>query len=224
MYRDRADRRITLGAALASLLVVTFLVLQTSSAVFTDESTATGNSITASNVAITNDHGATALFTVTDVVPNDTITRCITVEYTGSAVGADLAAVRMYANADYNDTSTASGDFSSVLNLTIERDDSFVGTGGDPTDCTGFVADATMYDGSVSGNTIEGFTDTDAHVDSASGVSTAWTPAATNETRGFPFVVEFDGAAGNDFQNAALGTTTALGFTWEVRSGSGSAK
>lgn len=164
------------------------------------------------------------MFEVTALVPNDTITRCITVQYTGNSVGADLTGVRLYANADYNDTTTGSGDFSGVLNLTVLRDDSFVGTAGDPTDCTGFAADATLYDGSVAGKTIEGFTDTDGHVDYANGVAVGWTPAATNETRGFQFVIEFDGSANSDFQNAALGTTTPLGFTWEIQSGSGSAK
>jgi len=224
MYRDRADRRVTVGAALLGLVLVTVLVLQVSGAVFSAQASNDGNQVSASNVAISDDHGATAMFSVTGVVPNDTMTRCITVEYTGTAVGSDLAAVKLFANSSYNDTATVSGDFSSVLNLTIERDDSFVGTAGDPTDCTGFAADATLYDGSVAGKTIEGFTDTDGHVDYASGVSTAWTPSATNEKRGFRFTIEFDGSAGNDFQDAVLGTTTALAFTWEVRSGSGSSK
>lgn len=217
-------RRMRVGAAAVSFLLVGFLVMQTSSAVFSGTTTNTGNQVSASNVEITNDHGGTALFSVTDVVPNDTITRCITAEYTGSATGSDLAGVKLYANSDYNDTAGDTADFSAQLNLTVERDDSFVGTAGDPTDCTNFVADGTLYDGSVAGKTIEGFTDTDAHVDYASGVDVSWTPSATNEKRGYRFVVEFDGSAGNDFEDAVLGTTTPLAFTWEVQSGSGTAK
>jgi hypothetical protein len=224
MTSHTTTRRMLLGSAAISLLLISFLVLRFSNAVFSDATTNPGNQVSASNVSITNDHGATALFSVTGVVPNDTITRCITVEYTGTATGADLAAVNLYANTDYNDTTTGSGDFSGELNLTIERDDSFVGSGGTPTDCTGFSSDATLYDGSVAGKTIEGFTDTDAHVDYSSGLAAGWTPSATNETRGFRFVLEFDGAAGADFQDAVLGTTTALGVTWEIQSGSGTAK
>lgn len=224
MDRTKTDRRLKVVAALASLFIVSFLIVQASGAVFTDQTTADGNDITAGDVSITNDHGATAMFQVTALVPNDTITRCITVQYTGNSVGADLTGVRLFANATYNDTTTASGDFSGVLNLTVNRDDSFVGTAGDPTDCTGFASDATLYDGTVAGNTIEGFTDTDGYVDYTNGLAVGWTPAATNETRGFQFVIEFDSSANSDFQNAVLGTTTPLGFTWEIQSGSGSAK
>jgi hypothetical protein len=218
------DRRLKIGAAVASLVIVSFLVVQASGAVFTDQTTAGGNDISAGDLSITNDHGATAMFQVTALVPNDTITRCITVQYTGDSVGADLTGVRLYANSTYNDTVTASGAFSSKLKLTIRRDDSFVGTAGVPTNCTGFVSDATLYDGAVAGKTIEGFTDTDGHVDFANGVLVGWTPAATGETRGFQFVISFDTSASNDFQNAALGTSTPLGFTWEIQSGSGTAK
>lgn len=47
MNRTDSDRRLKIGVALISLFIVSFLVIQASGAVFTDQTTADGNDITA---------------------------------------------------------------------------------------------------------------------------------------------------------------------------------
>lgn len=196
-----------------SLLLISFLVMRTSSAVFSDTTENDGNNITADTVTLSDNDEGVALFAVDGVVPNDVLTRCIEVTYDGSATGADLTEVKLYSNSDYNVTSTASGDFDAQLDLVVNMGDS---------DDTCDVDGADGWTEKTSSDTIETFSG--AHSDFSNGMVTGWTPAGTPETRAFQFVVTFKGTAGNDFQGAVLGTVTPLKFTWEIQSGSGSAK
>lgn len=211
MNDERRPTWTKLLAAGGSFLIVAALVVTTSGAVFTGSTTNAGNELSAATVSLTDNGGGSALFQVTGLIPNDTITRCIEVTYDGSATGADLAVVKLFSNADYNDSP---GTFDTVLDLAVSI--------GDADDTCASADGWTELTSTVPQETISSFSG--SYSDYSTGLSTGWTPSATPETRAFQFFVQFQSSADDTYQNAALGTTTPLDFTWEVQSGSGSAK
>ncbi len=216
--------RLRRGAALATFLLISLLIVSTSGAVFSGAASTDGYSATAANVSIDAGQAGSASLAVTDVVPYDRITRCFTVEYTGSAVGDDLDTVVLYANSDYDDvTPNSASAFASVLNLTIREDNAYA----DLADQAACVAtapgnpNAPTTPTSIYDDTIANFTGSDNNVDYANGEDTSWQPTATGEKRGYQVVITFDGNAGDEFQDAALGTGDAeipFTLTWEVQS------
>jgi predicted ribosomally synthesized peptide with SipW-like signal peptide len=179
-----------------SLVVASAVVITTSVAVFTDTTDNTGNSFTAGDVDLVDDDSAATMFTVTNMVPGDSVTDCIVVTYQGAIT--DPAAVRLYSGG-YTD----SGDFDTYLNLTIEE-----GTGGSFGDCTGFTLQNTIE----TGGTLSDF-DT-AHTSYATGAG-VWDPSGTPESKTYRVTVELDSAAPDAEQGESV---TALTFTWEVQS------
>ena len=82
-----ATRRIQATAALLSLLIVSALVYRTSSAAFTDNTDNPANNWAAGTVTLVDDDGdnaSSAMFDTTNMVPGDSISNCIEVDYTGS--------------------------------------------------------------------------------------------------------------------------------------------
>ena len=182
-------------AMLASFMLVSFLVVGTSRAVFSDTTDNTGNSISAGSLTLTDDDLGTVLFNVT-MLPGDQVQNCITVTYSGTA--ADPGPVRMYTGG-YTD----SGNFADYLDITIEE-----GSGGSFGDCTGFVLEST----------IEPTSDLaiwDAnHTNYGTGAG-FWDPSSTPESKTYRITFDLDVATPNAQQGEFI---TALGFTWEVQS------
>lgn len=182
---------VMLAMALASWLVV-----RSSDAAFSGTTDNLTSSVAAGTVDIVDDDLAAALFTVTGLLPGQSVTECITVTYQGTV--ADPSAVRIYSGG-YTD----SGDFATVLNLTIDE-----GAGGSFGDCTGFVLGTTIE----SGGTLADF-DT-AHSSYATGAG-SWDPASTPESKTYRVTLELDAATPDAEQGESV---TALTLTWETQS------
>ncbi len=183
-------------AVLGSLAVVSWLVVTGSAAVFTATTSSSGNSFTAGDIDLVDDDLGSALFTVADMEPGQTVVDCIQVTYQGSI--PDPSGVVVYSGG-YVD----SGDFATYLNLTIDE-----GTGGSFGDCTGFTYENTIE----SGTTLAGFDTTHTNYATGAGV---WDPASTPVSKTYRITVELDAAAPNAEQGESV---TALTFTWEIQS------
>ena len=194
MYATRARSRwealARIAAPIGALLLVGLLVIGTSRAAFFDTTQNTGNSFSTGTVAISDDDSGSAMFSASGLVPGDSVTECITVQYDGTEVPAD---VELY---------VGSGDLSGTglddyLDMTVE-----LGTGGSFGSCAGF-SGSSVYTG-----TLDGFAS--AHTGFASGTG-SWSPAATSETRTyrFSFTLQDD--------NAAQGLDATVTFTWEAQ-------
>ena len=183
-------------AFLASMAVVSVLIVTTSIAVFSDTTNTAGSSFSVGSVTLVDDDAAGSIFSVTNMTPGQTVTDCITVTYQGTIT--DPSGVRVYSGG-YTD----SGDLDTYLNLTIEE-----GNDGSFGDCTGFTLENTIE----SGGTLSDF-DT-AHTNYATGAG-VWDPASTPETKTYRITVELDAATPTAEQGESV---TALTLTWEVQS------
>jgi hypothetical protein len=184
------------AAVLGSLVMVSWLVVSTSGAVFTNATDAVGNSFTVGDVDLVDDDAGSVLFTVADMEPGDSATACILVTYQGSVV--DPSGVVVYSGG-YTD----SGDLDTYLNLTINE-----GTGGSFGDCTGF----TLENAIETGGTLSDFDTTHTNYATGAGV---WDPASTPVSKTYQITVELDSAVPGAEQNESV---TALTFTWEIQS------
>lgn len=182
-------------ALAVSLVVVSVLVVTSSIAAFSDTTDNTGNSFSTGTVVLSDDDVG-AMFTVTNLIPGQSVQDCITVTYSGSVT--DPAAVRMYSGG-YTD----SGDLDTYLDITIDE-----GTGGSFGNCATFVLENTIEPT----GTLAAF-DT-AHTNYATGAG-VWDPASTPESKTYRVTVGLDAAAPDTEQGESI---TALNFTWEVQS------
>lgn len=184
--------KLQIGAAIASLLLVSLLVLRVSSAAFSAQTDNPGNSWATGQISLTDDDGggvASAMFDVTNMVPGDSVTKCITVTYTGAA---DPSAVKLY-------TAITDGGLGDHLDVTIAE-----GDGGGYADCTGFSATATLKN-AVTLNSLA------AHADYGTGTGT-WDPTATGQSKTYRFVVTL----GSDTPDSVQGADAQATFTWET--------
>ncbi|MCH7790381.1 MAG: hypothetical protein IH940_13215 [Acidobacteria bacterium] len=128
--------RIPVGYAMIIALVLSGVaVLSTSRAAFTDTTSNTTNYVNAGSVDLTDDDSDGVLFEIDDMVPGDSVTRCIEVTYDGIANPSD---VLLYSGG-YIDSANNLGDH---LDLRVRQ-----GTGGDFTDCTGFASSGMVFNG-----------------------------------------------------------------------------
>lgn len=187
--------KLQLGAAVASLALVSLLVLQVSSAAFVAKTTNTGNSWTTGKVALTDDDGdpGVAMFDVSGMLPGASVERCIEVTYTGSS---DPQPVKLYASG----TDSGLGQY---LDVTVTE-----GSGSTFPNCgTTFVAD-TDPAAQIVNTTLDLFK---ADVDGAG----IWDPTATGSTgqsRTYKFVVTLKSTT----PDSAQGASAAATFTWET--------
>ncbi len=192
-----------LAAVATALLLVMFLVLSVSRAAFTATTENAGNSISAGDLALTDDDGEAAMFfELTDIGPNDPQVNCIKVTYTGDF---DPAMIRFYVPADL----APAGDLAPYLDVKVElgAPASLGGFG----DCTGFVPDPTVNlldPGVVADGTLANMAAN--KTDYSSGYD-AWDPSAS-DSRVFRFTVEVRNDAGAIGQSA-----TGWGFRWETQ-------
>lgn len=100
-----------IAAVPVGLLVSGLIVAQTSSAAFTAQTQTAANSWAAGQLTLTNDKVSTAAFAATNIVPGQSGTNTIKVDYTSGA----KAAVKMYA------TAPVSNELATALQLTINE-------------------------------------------------------------------------------------------------------
>ncbi len=181
-----------LGAVGTALLLVVFLVLSVSRAAFVSTTDNASNSVSTGSLSLTDDDSGTAMFSsVTGLVPLNTVTRCIQIDYAGSI---NPVPVLLYASG------APTGTLGTYLDLTIEigptNADAFFS-------CASFAASSTLYTG-----TLAGFAST---YDSYANGLTTWDPAGT-DARTFRVTVTVQD------NPLAAGLTAGWGLTWETRS------
>lgn len=194
--RTAGSTKVQAIAALAAVVFVSTVIMQTSRAAFTATTDNTTNNFAGGTLALADDDTGSALFNVSDLVPGDSVQRCITVTYTGS-ITASIGDVRLYSSG-YTDT----GNFADYLDLVIDQ-----GTGGSYADCTGFTLGSNLVT-----STLTAF-DT-ASSNYATGVS-AFTPSTSPEARTYRVTATLNAATPDAEQGE---TVTGLVFTWEIQS------
>ena len=195
---------LLLAAVPVGLLASGLVVWQSTYAAFVSQTDNPGNSWRTGTVTLTDDDAGAAAFTVAEgtLVPGNTGTHCLRVQYTGSLTTA-ATGVHLYG--------AASGDttLAGALNLKVEQ-----GSGGSFADCTGFSPSSTVYDGTLSGFAT-------GHTTYATGYATGWVPVPTTapapaDSRTYRLTYTLP--AGVSYGAAYQGKTTGMTFTWEVQS------
>jgi hypothetical protein len=162
--------------------------------------TSTGtNSFSAGTVTIADNDANSALYSLTNKKPGDSVSDCIKVTYTGS-LPAD---VHIY-------TSSTIGALGQYIDLTITPGTQAVSSF---PSCTGFVADA---GGAIYSGTLQNFgtaknSYANGIVDYPGAVATSW---ATNDAVVYQFTLTLQAGAPDTAQGATTGSHT---FTWEAR-------
>lgn len=180
--------RAKLGASAAILALLGAIASGTVHSAFSTTTNNTANTYAAGTVVLSDNDSGSALFTMTNLKPGDTQTRCIKVDYTGSLTSA----VRLYG-------ATGGTGLDQYLTLLVRRG-SFPGAPPASNACTGFTSAATIHNG-----TLQAFPDSyAAGLDEGS-----WTNGTSN-------VYEITVTLQDN--NAAQGLTASQTFTWEARS------
>ena len=193
--RRQRSHFLNFAAVVLGLLASGAIVLTASQAAFSDSTSNSANSFSTGNVDLVDDDSGSAMFSVTDMAPGQSVTKCIVVTYQGSI--ADPNAVKLYSGG-----LTDSGTLADHLNLTVEE-----GSGGTFADCTGFVPSGTIESGTLA----QFATD---HTNYGNGAG-SWNPATTPVSRTYRFTVALSATAPNAQQGQSV---TNLVFTWEVQS------
>jgi hypothetical protein len=156
-----------------------------------------GDSFAAGTVVISDNDANAALYTITGAKPNDVVTRCIRVTYTGSLPSL----VRLY-------TTTPINAFGQYVTLSIDKGTMPVATAFP--NCTGFTLDAVpnVFAGTLS-SFGTGRTNFVTGVAANPGVATQW---VTNDTLVYRFTLTMQ-----DNPLAAGGSSGTHSFTWEAQ-------
>jgi hypothetical protein len=167
--RTGRSAKMIAAAVIVGLMGSGALVWQASSAAFTATTENDGNSWNSGKVVLSDNDAGVALFTATDLVPLDTDTNCIEVEYDGNVAST----VKLYAT----DPDGTLGEF---LDFDVE-----LGSG---VSCA-VPGSWTQISGDV-GTTIASNDDlttfATAHTDYGNGIA-GWTPSAINTVRPYRF-------------------------------------
>ena len=192
---DRSRKRpaASIGVIGAAVLLTTALIMTASMAAFSDITDNSGNTWSAGTVVLNDDDGGvSAMFTVGNMAPLDTVIECIVVTYSGSLLPSD---VNLYG------VSGGTG-LDAYLDLTVEE-----GTGGQFGDCN-FGGGFTPIGPAIFTGTLASFDG--LHTDFASGAG-AWIPGANPESRTYRFTVTLQD------DNGAQGLGATATFTWEAQ-------
>jgi hypothetical protein len=189
--------KVQASAALVALLLLGVLVARASSAAFVGATANDDNAFNLGQLDLTDD-AASALFTVSNMLPGQKETRCITVTYTGVP---NPGVVKVY-TAGFSDPDS----IAQYLDITIHQ-----GTG-DTTggSCTGFApADEPIR----STTTLASFRTSNGAY--STGVGT-WNPPATGSAQGYQVEVQLKSSTPETAEGKAL---NAFNLTWEVQAG-----
>lgn len=198
----RTARIVGFAAAPVAILLAGAMVWQASNAAFTSTTRNSGNSWSTGQVALTDDDKGAAAFTVEDLVPGQTGTKCIEVTSNSTVPGE----VRTYVQ---NLAASAAG-LENHITLTVER-----GTGGTFNDCTGF----TPSDAMPQAYSLKQLSESN-HDYATGGMNTAWdTEGTPGEKTTYRGTWEFDASGMSQTQIDALqGARTSIDIVWELQS------
>lgn len=204
--------KIRIAGAAAGVVLVSGVVMQVSSAAFTDTTDNTNNSWAAGTVALTDDDAGSALYaTQADIIPGYSEVRCIEVSYSGSVTPS--AAIKLYALVTSTGAPTTDNGLSDDLDVQVEIGPA--DSACNNTD-TGFVDAATRLLTRTGTNIFTGTLAVFNDVNSPK--STAWTPDSANGAdlmRPFLFTVNMPDAS---TPNDAQGDSATAAFTWSATS------
>jgi hypothetical protein len=191
MFGSLTRKQVVAGAAVPVAVVLSgAMVWQSSYSAFSATTSNPTNNWATGTVNLSDDDANTAMFNASNLKPGATGTKCIAVTSTGSLAST----VKLYGTS-YSTTKSLADH----VNLTVE-----MGSGGSSSNCTGFTAGTTAYNGTLAsfGATREDF---------GSGVGT-WAPTgASSETRTYRISYTLSAST----PDSAQGGAAALGFTWE---------
>lgn len=199
--RKPSTRTARLAALLATpvaILATGALIFQASYAAFSSTTRNSGNDWSTGAVTLTNDSAGTARFQVTNMVPGQSDTKCITVTANVSVAGV----VKGYV---VNPVPSANGLENYIFVTAVE------GTGGSFAGCTGFTPGATE----INHTSLANLTLASNY---ASGVGN-WAVSPGTQSRTYQISWIFDTTGLTQTQIDALqGTHTGLDFQWELQS------
>jgi hypothetical protein len=182
-------KKLVAGAAVPLAVMVSGgLVWQSSYSAFSATTASPTNNWTAGSVALADDDSNSAMFNAGNLKPGSTGSKCIVVTSSGSLAST----VKLYGTSH-----TTTKSLSDYLNLKVEE-----GTGGSFSNCSGFSASSTIFDGTA--------TSFAGKTDFASGIG-SWAPAGGTVTKTYKVTYTLSGST----PDTAQGGTTALAFTWE---------
>ncbi|MEQ1699421.1 MAG: hypothetical protein ABMA25_04885 [Ilumatobacteraceae bacterium] len=192
-------RLVSWAAAPLAMVLAAGLVWQASYAAFSADTRNAGNSWSSGTVALTDDDGGSARFSVTNLIPGQTATACIRVTSTSSVFGPvklyTLNATNMVGLAEYIKVSVTQGD------------------GGSFSSCTGFVADSA---GLIVDSRSLAYIATN-YSSYATGVG-GWTTAISPESKTYQITYTFDATGLTQEQlDAFQGQHTGIDFEWEIQ-------
>ena len=212
--------KIQAVAAVAAMLLVSFMVVRTSSAAFTDSTSTAGDSITAGTVSLTSDTDGSALLDLSGLLPGFSQEFCVDVTYGGDT--APGSAIQFFGTGS-GSTAGWLTDADGVAEGTDLDDQIDISVYAADTDCTtnATLAALTGALGGVVGDyQIGSTTDLASFATSASPIDTGWTPdpGTGDTTQAFYVKVDFPALAAVT-QNQAQGDTVEGIFTWQVEAG-----
>jgi hypothetical protein len=189
-----------LGLAVpVSILAAAGLIVQSSYAAFTAETRNAGNNWSSGQVGINTDAAGAAMFTVTNLLPGQTGSKCIVVSTATSISGE----VRTYF---LNPVASQSGLMEQHLLITES-----MGTGGTFNNCTGYTPATTFLTGATLASLPV------ANGNYATGVG-PWTAAAPTASKTYKISWEFHTSDLTEAQiNSMMGMQTGLDFEWEIQ-------
>lgn len=165
---------------------------------FSSTTSNTGNSFAAGTVNIGDNDAGSAMYSVSDQKPGDTVTKCIKVTYTGSLA----ATVKLYAS-----TVDTVGSYVSLVVTPGSGNVTFPS-------CTGFTAES---GGAIYTGTLKSFADTYSSYSNGladnPGSSSSW---VTNDSVVYQFALTMQDNNSANGGSSAL-TTGSHSFTWEAR-------
>lgn len=202
---DRARNNVVAAAALISVLLASFLVMRTSRAAFTAQTTNDANSFAAGALALTHDAPTSARFSASGWVPGDSQEECFDVTYTGTA--SSNSGIRLFA-ANLNDVDGGGGGTGAALQLSDDLD--VVITILDPGETCATPAPTAT---GLFSDTLQAMAAN--HTGYADGIDPTWTPAGSPETRAFVVTVTL----GADTADDAQGDSATVDLTWEIQAG-----
>jgi predicted ribosomally synthesized peptide with SipW-like signal peptide len=186
-----------LRAALATFLVIGAVGLVAGAGTFAAFSATSGNSgntFAAGTVALSDNDAGSAMWSVTNRIPGDTVTTCIRLSYTGT-LPAD---VKIY-------SASAVNTVDQYLNFSVDKGTMPGGT--TFPNCTGFSSQSTIYSG-----TVQGFKNaSNAYGNGVGAYPGAQTQWNQNDTLVYRFTVTLQNNTG------AQGLTSTTSYTWEAR-------
>jgi hypothetical protein len=195
---SRIDRMSRGRKTLLSLLLVGVVGTVASIGTYSAFSATTvnpGDSFAAGTVVISDNDANAAMYTITGAKPNDVVTRCIRVTYTGSLP----ALVRLY-------TTTPINAFGQYVTLSIDKG-TMPGATTFP-NCTGFTSESNIFSGTLS-SFAAGNTNWATGSPANPGVQTQWNQ---NDSLVYQFTLTMQ-----DNPLAVGGTSGTHNFTWEAQ-------